>query len=186
MARPKPNEVLQRFERLPRDLRAAIFSVDTADAIQEIAKKNRLTTEVMGKLADETGYFMLGFTKPEHFIENLQKRLGVDFEIARQITEDLNIQIFAKVRESLKRAHMLEENPVVPIPKQPPSMNMPLAPAPVQSAPQFSAQKGPLGEVGPFESQLQEKIFSAQKELSEARTQKTYPGNRDPYHEPLS
>jgi hypothetical protein len=188
MAKPTPTEVQTRFQLLPQDLRAAIFSVDTADAIQAISRKYKLTIEAMGQLADEVGYLMLGFAKPENFIGNLQKRLGIDFETARGITEDLNIQIFARVRNSLNRAHVIEEELVVPVPKapsagiggaQPPQT--PATPATLVSPPRPSTPPTP----SPFESKLQEKVFSVNKELAEAQRQSRYPGNADPYREPI-
>src|SRR3989338_3119156 len=107
---PTPIEIQSRFKRLPQDLKEAIFSEDTANVIQATAKKNRLTTEMLGKLADEVGFFMLGFTPPEKFADALQKNIGVSFEVARSIVEDLNAQVFSPIRESLKRAHALEKN----------------------------------------------------------------------------
>ena len=183
MPKPKPEEIQHRFKNLPRDLKEAIFGVDTADAIQSIGKKHALTIDGVGQLADEVGLFMLGFTKPEDFVGVLQNRLAVDFETARGITEDLNVQIFAKVRDSLKRAHAMEENHVVPIPPQtPPRPAEVRQPANEGGPPPFA----PTPSASPFESKLQEKVFSAQKELSEAREQKIYPGGRDPYRAPLS
>ncbi|MBI1957252.1 MAG: hypothetical protein HYS44_02240 [Candidatus Niyogibacteria bacterium] len=193
MPRPAPIEIQNRFKNLPQDLKAAILDVDTANIIEALEKKYHLTVEQAGNLADEVGLFMLGFTKPENFSDSIQNRLRMNLETVRGIIEDLNLQIFSKVRDSLKRAHTLEENPVIPIPKAPPVAAAPITtPAPAQ--PQKGVPQGeslgirqglPLKD-SPFESKLQEKVFSAQKELSEAREQKIYPGNKDPYREPTS
>ncbi|MBI2038815.1 MAG: hypothetical protein HYT22_00825 [Candidatus Niyogibacteria bacterium] len=186
---PTPTEIQQRFQRLPQELKDAIFSMDTAEAIRMIGKKHRLAVDKIGVLADETGYFMLGFTKPEHFIGKLQRNLGVSEEISKGITEDLNVRIFSKIRASLRRVHTMEEDHVIPVP--PPVSRPPAAELP-KGSPLSAPKDYPLGQPAPapmpspFESKLQEKVFSAQKELSEAREQKTYPGNKDPYREPIS
>ena len=171
MPKPTPEEVLKRFRELPDDLQEAIFSAETADVIQALGKKYKLTIDKIGELADEVGYLMLGFINPKDFLSAIQKRLAVDFDVARAITEDLNVQIFGKIRESLKHARMQEENYVVPLPPPPPP------PTPV------TPQEKPAT---PFESKLEDKVFSAQKELSEAREKKLYPGGEDPYREPTN
>ena len=175
-----PQEIQRRFRGLPADLQEAIFSVDTSEIIREIAKKYKLPVDVMGGLADAVEDFLLGFTKPENFLGGLQKNLELDSETARHITEDLNLQLFARVRNSLRHLHTSNDDGVVPVPSSMPTPVMPAAPpVPQTPAPSPAAP-------GPFESKLQEKIFSAEKELSEARTQKIYPGNKDPYREPTN
>ena len=94
--------------KLPEDLKNAIFSIDSAETIQAIGKKSNLPIDKIGELADETGLVMLGLTHPNNFISNLAERLKLDKESARKIAEEINTQIFAKVRESLKKIHGVE------------------------------------------------------------------------------
>ncbi|HBT81760.1 hypothetical protein A2757_03455 [Candidatus Giovannonibacteria bacterium RIFCSPHIGHO2_01_FULL_48_47] len=120
----------QLLEKLPKDLQNAISGVDTADAIESIAKKYSLLIDKMGILAEETGLVMLGITHPKDFISNLSQKLGVDRETARKIAEDINQQIFQKVRESLRKIHGIKEeapsissvSPVSPVSKPPPPL----------------------------------------------------------------
>ena len=197
MPKPTSDEIQKRFKSLPQDLKDAIFSIETADVIQALGKKYKLTIDKIGELADEAGYLMMGFTDPKNFLDIIQKRLSVDFETARAVTEDLNIQIFGKIRESLKHARMREENYVVPVPPRlaealreggpRPSEAPPHPPSTTTLAPRPpEAPSMPRSEGGsPFESKLEEKVFSAQKELSEAKQQNRYPGDQDPYREPI-
>ena len=173
------NDIQKKFKNLPQDLRDAILSVDTANIIQSIAKKHVLTIDKMGKLADEIGLLMLGITHPKNFISNLEKKLGINSETIKKITEEINIQIFAKVRRSLKRIHELEEEKikekkesVVPIPKSESPVPSPQPPVP-----------------SPFEEKLQDKVFKIEtpikKEVEQAKKESRYPANADPYREPI-
>jgi len=89
--------------KLPEDLKEAIFSVDSADIIQAIGKKYNLAIDKIGEAADETGLVMLGITHPDNFIANLAERLKIDKDMAGKIAREVNDQIFAKVRESMKK-----------------------------------------------------------------------------------
>lgn len=110
-----PEQLKEKYNNLPDDLKEAIFSANSAETIQEIGKKYSLSIEKMGQLADETGLVMLGITHPRDFVPNLSKRLGVDSGTARKIAEDVNEQIFKKVRESLKKLHgITEDKPAAP------------------------------------------------------------------------
>ena len=93
------------FKKLPLDLREAMSSIDTSTAVERIAGKHRLLIDKMGILAEEIGNVMFGVSHPKDFIHNLSDKLGVDRETARKIAEDVNQQIFSKVRESLRNLH---------------------------------------------------------------------------------
>ena len=119
---PSNSKNQQQFQNLPKDLREAIFSVDTADIIRAIAKKHKLAIDKMGELADEVGLLMLGITHPKDFINHLERRLETDSETTRNITEEVNTQIFAKIRESLKTMHTVKEEEESVLPQSTPSV----------------------------------------------------------------
>jgi len=100
---------MDKYRELPEDVREAIFSVDSADIIQSISKKNNLTVDKMSELADEIGLLMLGVTEPKDFISNISRRLGVDKKTAHDITAEVNEKIFSKIRESLKKIHNIKD-----------------------------------------------------------------------------
>lgn len=97
------------YKNLPKDLQEAILSVDSAEKIRAIGEKYHLAIDKMGEMADETGLVMLGLTSPREFIPNLASRLNVDKEMARKIAEEINGQVFVRVRESLKKVHAIKE-----------------------------------------------------------------------------
>ena len=102
-------QIDQRYDDLPEDLKDAIFSVDTTSLVNMIGKKHGLAIDKIGDLANETGMVMLGVTHPNEFVANLAERLEADKEKARAIAQEINEQIFKKVRESLRKIHNLRE-----------------------------------------------------------------------------
>ncbi len=104
-------ELSERLEKLPEDLREAIFGVETSQTLQDVGKKYSLHIDKLAELVNETGLVIVGITHPKDFIPHLVERLGVDKLTARNIAEDVNRQIFQKVRESLKKIHGLAEEP---------------------------------------------------------------------------
>ena len=103
------DDLKDAFLSLPQGLRQSLSSVDTANAIQDIAKRYFLHVDQMAQLASETGLVLLGLTHPADFIKNLARRLRMPEEKAREIARDISSQILVKVREGLRNLH--EEKP---------------------------------------------------------------------------
>lgn len=101
-------ELKQRYEKLPEVLKDAMFSADIATKIFAIGKKHGLTIEKTGFMAEETGYLILGLTRPAELVNILTEALEVKEEQAKEIANDLNHQIFYPLREALKNAHQIE------------------------------------------------------------------------------
>ncbi|MEW5907750.1 MAG: hypothetical protein AB1643_01015 [Patescibacteria group bacterium] len=97
------------YKNLPPDLQDAIFNVESAQVIQIIGKNNNLTAEQIGSLAEEIALIMLGLNHPTEFIPNLSHHLNIDKEAAKKIAQEVNDQLFSKVRHSLKKIYHLEE-----------------------------------------------------------------------------
>ncbi len=108
MASYDPQQLNLAAKKLPYELRDAIFSVDTAEKISELGKKHGLTMVQVGLLADAIGTIMLGSTRPQEFTGALAKGLAIDVEKAKALARDVNIDIFAPIRDALKRAHQFE------------------------------------------------------------------------------
>ncbi len=100
-----PEQLRERYQKLPPDVQEAYFGVETGEILQKIGKENRLTTEKIGIMADETGLLMLGLTHPNKFISNLAERMDIDKELAKKIAYKINEEIFKKIRESLRKIH---------------------------------------------------------------------------------
>ena len=158
--------LIQKFKNLPQDLKDVIFDVDSPNIIRAIAKKYGLQIDQAGELADEIGLLMLGITHPRDFVASLAKRLGTDSETTKKIAEEINAQIFSKVKESLKKIHSVEDKTEI-----------------IPSAAAVPTPKTP------FEQKLEEKIFkpglpAIVKEVEQAKKENRYPDKADPYKEP--
>ena len=90
MADTKTKNFQELFEKLPQDIKEAMYGIDSSEAIQSISKKYNLLIDKMGILSEETGLVMLGLTHPKDFISNLAKRLQVDQLTAKSIAQDVN------------------------------------------------------------------------------------------------
>lgn len=114
------NSFQERLDKLPEDVREAMFSIDTANILKAISEENGLHVDQAGELVDETGALMLGDTKPADFISHIQKRVRVDEKTARNIAETINKEIFRAIRESLKAIHNLDTKKQIKTHTEPP------------------------------------------------------------------
>lgn len=112
-------QIVEKYYSLPQDLRTAMASVESAKIIQQIEKKHKLNIAQAGELASETGFVLMGLTRPENFIRNLSERLEVATQKAKEIALDVNAQIFSRVKESLKKLHGIgQESAAPPLPQK--------------------------------------------------------------------
>lgn len=105
--------LLDRLDTLPPQLRDAVFSSENADKLFEIGKHHELMIDKFGEMTHETGLLMLGVTHPDEFVGNLATRLEVDKAKAKTIADDINREIFAPVREHLRAMFGAPEQGVV-------------------------------------------------------------------------
>jgi hypothetical protein len=158
-------QLLERYRKLPGDLKEAIFSVETAEIIQKISKKYGLHIDKMGELASETGLVMLGITHPRDFISNISSRLEISREKATEIAKDINNEIFSKVRENLKNIHGIKEEkkPETSLPSKPPYPSKP--PTPPLSGQSFKAPPNlPVEEkTGNIKKEIPKKEFKKEQ-----------------------
>lgn len=187
MPKYTPQQLREIYLKLPEDLKNAIFSVDSAEIIQNIGKKYNLPIDKTGELADETGLVMLGLTHPNNFISNLAQRLNTDKETARKIAEEVNNQIFIKVRESLKKIHGVSAE--VGVPALADAGKEELLKEIEKEEPLLPTEKVPeimKGVTQPFEAKTKEEVLRMPPVVSniEPPEEKKY-SEKDPYHEPI-
>ncbi len=98
----KLNILLDRLDKLPPQLKDAMFSDLNAEKMFDIGKKHGLLIDKIGEMTNETGLLMIGITHPNEFVGNLAERLQIDRETASKIADDINREIFAPVRDHLR------------------------------------------------------------------------------------
>ena len=107
-------QIQNRFEQLPKEIQDAVTSADVHDSIVSIAKKYNLHIDQEGELVDQVGLAMLGLSPSKDFTTNFSNSSGVDMATARSISEDINNQIFAKIRNSMRQLQEKQETSGIP------------------------------------------------------------------------
>lgn len=93
----------ERFKKLPKELQEAILTVDSNEDLKDITEKYNLHIDKSAELMDEVGLTMLGIHNPNNFKENIKDRIGIEDNLAREITADIDEVVFAPIKESLKK-----------------------------------------------------------------------------------
>lgn len=125
------DEIDDRFEKLPKVLQDALFDPKIAQKIFAIGDQFELTIEQIGFLAEETGFVMLGLTRPNMFKDAIQERLGTDNAKGESIAHEINNQIFFPLRETLKSSlgmDIVQEKISMEAMPPPPHPQVPVAP----------------------------------------------------------
>ena len=98
-----PKEQLWKiYEKLPEELKEAIFSEETAESIGKICQENEVQEEKIPEIARYTGHVFMGLLSPDEFQETLETELELESEIAKKIAFQINRYIFRPVQESLR------------------------------------------------------------------------------------
>ncbi len=110
-----PNDAKQfqdYIDKLPPELKAAIYSIDYPKKLQEIVKNNKLMLDQAGKLEDETTLVMAGIEPMDKYLKNLMDHVGLTSIQASVVAHDVNESIFKGIREALRKINdqIIEED----------------------------------------------------------------------------
>jgi hypothetical protein len=98
-------ELQARFDKLPYTLKNALRSVDSAKKVLDIGRKYALHVDKLGELGEETGMVILGMTPTSQFLPRLSRRLGINEEKTKSLAQEINNEVFLKIREALKQVN---------------------------------------------------------------------------------
>lgn len=118
-------QIKELFEKLPEDVRGTVTSVEVENKLQQLANKYRLHVDKVDELFDETTLVMLGITRPNNYQKNLERRLEIPEDTARDLVGEVNGQIFGSIRESMKKIHGGSDDQQIPADKLPPAVDAP-------------------------------------------------------------
>ena len=110
MEKHTPEQFWEFYKKLPQELKDALFSEETGDAIYDICKRN-MALEKLGEISDHIGQVLLGVLPPAEFQEILEKKMELGSEKSKKIFHEINRLIFSAVKHSLAE---LYETPVKP------------------------------------------------------------------------
>jgi len=97
------DELWAIYKTLPLELKDAIFSEDTADAIWNIAKLHEIKD--ISKLATLTGQVLSGFLPLEFFKDTIKDELGLSEDIANKASMEMEHYVFNQVKKELNELY---------------------------------------------------------------------------------
>ena len=189
-------EVQQKIDSLPADIQQLLYSSEMNTAIQQIGAARHLHVDQIGLLSALASNVMLGLTNTRDFVQAITEYLEVNETEAAAIAEDVNTQLFEKIRESLKQITTPATD--VTATMVPPAASASYTPLPTQ--PTIAAPSMPSLEAHPLDAALSQPTVSlpqivesgviptaatpvAPTSSAPAAPTKTY--TVDPYREPV-
>lgn len=96
-------EFWKLYEKLPQELKDAIFSGETADHISDICKRYNVNEKTIPEVAKQVGNVLLGILPLEEFQKALEEELKIEKETAEKMTHEINRFIFYPVKPALEQ-----------------------------------------------------------------------------------
>jgi len=94
------------YEKLPDELKEAVFSGETADTIWDICDRNGVGE--VSEVAKYTGYVLTGVLSLEEFQTVLEKELKLEKDTAKKVAQEINRFIFYPVKPALEQLFKIE------------------------------------------------------------------------------
>jgi hypothetical protein len=99
-------ELWKIYEKLPQDLKGAIFSEETAESIDKICSRNNIENgKEISEVARYIGRVLLGLLSPDKLTEVLEKELKLKKEVAKETSQQIEKIIFYPVKASLENLY---------------------------------------------------------------------------------
>lgn len=94
------------YEKLPDNIKEALFSEENFNVVSEICEKNGITDEeTKSQLTKYVGKTLMGLLPIREFPIILELELNLDTEKARNISWDIDSRIFSHLRISLNKLY---------------------------------------------------------------------------------
>ena len=113
-------QVLDRWDTLPDNLKEALSSESNSDIVWQIGALNHLTEEKISMMATIVGDVIFGFLHSEDLAREIQESLNLNSQIANSISHEINRKIFAPIRTDLEKIYSpASERPEIKSPTEP-------------------------------------------------------------------
>ena len=103
MAQYTKEQYWKIYEKLPQELKEAVFSAEVAEHIATACERNNV--QEMSQVAAAVGDVLMGVTKPSDFQQVLQKEVGLKLSVAQAVAQELNRFVFYPVKAQLEEIH---------------------------------------------------------------------------------
>ena len=112
------------YEKLPQELKDALFAEETGNNIYEVCKRNEIADN-LEEIVEYVGQVLVGVLPPEEFQKTLEEELKLEKDLAKKIAQEINRFIFYPVKSSLEELYKIEIAPpakpkVIPPPEEKP------------------------------------------------------------------
>ena len=114
-------ELWKLYEKLPQELKEAVFSNENAENILQICNRNGVNDDRISEITKYIGRVLMGVLPPDELRETLEKKLKLDKEMAKRISQEINRFIFYPVKANLEELYKIEIAPIAGTPVKPPS-----------------------------------------------------------------
>ena len=98
------------YEKLPQELKEALFAEETGNNIDEVCKKNGVE-ENLDQIIEYVGQVLVGVLPPEDFQKNLEEELKFKKDVAKKVALEINRFIFYPVKPALEQLYKMEIAP---------------------------------------------------------------------------
>jgi len=174
--------IINRIDQAPGAVRALI-GLPIARTVTAIGKSYQLHVDQTGAVAELTRNTLLGLVSPTEFFAGLIEA-GLDNATAQKITAEVNRQVFAPLREQMKKSSAGAGDGVVPGPRpMPPQPPPPAANPALTDAAQKSFDR-PLREVNRFSPDYGKPLPSARQAPAPAPASPGQSSARTPITDP--
>lgn len=100
------DEMWKLFDKLPDELKQAVFSQETADCIFNTCERNEV--QDMSKVAYYVGLVLMGALLPVDFQKTLQQEVGLQESVAKSVATEINRFVFYPVKPALEQLHAMD------------------------------------------------------------------------------
>ncbi len=104
-------QIWKIYEKLPEELKEAVFAEKTANDIYSICSRNNIEETKIPEVARLTGNVLLGILPPEEFRNTLEKELNFKKDIVEKIGFQIERMIFFPVKKELNEIYTMKTTP---------------------------------------------------------------------------
>jgi len=105
MLKVSQQQVINRWDSLPDNIREALSSEQNANILWRICEIQHIPKEKIYTIATLVGDIILGFIHSEDLAQEIQKDLNLNSEIANSIAAEIDRKIFALIRADLEKVY---------------------------------------------------------------------------------
>jgi hypothetical protein len=93
------------YDKLPDDLKEAVFSEETSENITKICLENNIAEELSSEVYKYAGKVLMGLLSPKEFSVTMELELNLDAEQARNLAAEIDRKVFSHLRISLNKLY---------------------------------------------------------------------------------